>query len=863
VVLLISGYAFSQPSNEAPSIQAKVTLGFDPARVIRRLDSWSSLNVLLENPREPFQGQIVARIYYGTVPTDTYYACPVDLPTGSRKMYRLPMYLWGDAAEVEVNLVQGRKEQNLARPAAPSLSDDLEAVALLARERDAFNFLGALSEDDVIKEDEEQETRQVLYTDTQYLPAHWIAYQSIDALAWCGGANEPPLQPEQVAAFRTWLRMGGRLVLFAGSHHQELAETPWSQFLPLKIAETQTLPEGTQVEGSCLGVPQALAHPEVVTVGTIHESLQPRVLMRAGEIPLVVEVDWAAGSVVYCAFDLRRDLFDSKEAMHQLWTVVFSNENALPNSPVSLMDSPASMMLRSALQVKLPSAGFIAGFLGLYIILVVPVNWLLFRKYKRMEFAWATVPVWAVMFAVAAYYIGAIYQRGTAAFSSLSFVEALPGSAEGRVTSYLSIYSPVRYWYDVTFPGQEIYPQVLRGDDSAMRMRSGMGGEMLFARYDPEGTVISDLLIHHWSQRTVKATHRMDLQEGIAVDAALRPGENLQGSITNRTNYTILNPTIYTAQSQYSLRRYKIGERLKPGEQYSIPEDFEELARPNRNMGQMFPSQPNANFSDPAISLSLMDQYWSFLNADPIGTGYAVLTGRIEEFPLRPSLGRNIEPGANHTLLALLFNPHRHASGIYTIPTDSWHTGNPFAMMGMYGYGGYGGTPPRARRLPQGGMGMPFPGQSQVEPGKAFDFDLVTDYNLRRIRLRRLTVGFDRNLYSQFGIQKVREIAQNPSFLSIRDRRTGEWHPIPFQLNDRGALEPAEVRSMDRMDIQNYVNRRTGTISFRVKHIFSDKQPIQLDAALLRVNLEVDNPANPVAVETSPSENKEVEHDSN
>ncbi len=797
-------------------VKATLVLGFDPGVSARRVDSWTPVCALLENNGDAIEGKLVAQVFYGDLATDMLYSCPVDLPTGSRKVFQLPVYLSGESVEVQVRLEYGGDEVLLDQLAASPLDEEFEIVAVLARQRDSLDFMGTVWDELA----EEGTTRRILYTEPQILPSHWIAYQGLDTLVWAGGPPEPPLQPEQLSAFRRWLAMGGHLVLFVGSLRQELADSPWNEFLPMDLTGTETLPSGSVMEGPAMHEPQAIRRAIVVSVGRLLESLEPDVWLRCGDIPLVVEVEWGAGSVIYCAFEPQTGLFAAEPVSLHLWDILLAGLGSLPVTVTTQMDPTISHLLRSQLQAELPSASFIAGFLGLYIILVVPVNYLVFRRFRRLEWAWLMVPVWAIVFTVAAYYIGAIYQRGTISYTELSVVEAFPESTYGRATSFMSIYSPVRHWYDIKFTDQPTFPLVVAEMDPDSRGLSLTAPENLSVRYDPNATVIENVLIHHWSQRVVKAAHNADLGKGLDIDLTWDEAR-LTGEITNHTPYTIRRPTLYVMD-----RRYNLGRRLEPGETCTVPDTFQpyvsrEVENEISNMGSWRYGQRGRD-----LDLGRLYRYW--LSVDPFGSRFSLVTGDVDRLLLRPELGWSVDQETGQALLAVLFNTYSWPKGVFTIPADSWHFGSLFATSMLT-------TVPSLDKT------------YRISPNESIEYVLLTDFNLRAAQVRGLRIMPDpRELrYEAPPPQRYRGSAMlrprgrpitNPEHFPrffIRNTHTKEWRPIQWTgLTD--------VNGDDIGDPYMYVKLRSGSLLIRAENV-SDT-PIEINEDSLGIELDVEYP---------------------
>lgn len=803
--------AYAQSENEALPLTATLTLGFDSSLPARRTDTWTPLSALLENGGDPIQGRLVAQIYYGQESTDIFYSCPVDLPTGSRKMYRIPVFLSGETAEVQVVLEYGRKQVALGHLATAALDDQFEIVGALTRERDSLNFMGTRPEE----AEEEQTIRRILYVDAQTLPTEWIAYQGLDSLIWAGGQAETALLPEQLSAFRSWLTMGGRLVLFAGSLRQELTETPWAQFLPLELTGSQTLPAGTVLEGSFFRDPQTLSRPVVVSTGTLHEALKPRVLLRAGEIPVVVEVDWGAGTVIYCALAPQLVLLTSPAATLHLWDVLLTGLGNLPASVTIQFDPVVERFLRSLVQAELPSAWFIAGFLGLYILLIVPVNYFVFRRFRRLEWAWLMVPVWAIVFTVGAYHIGAIHQQGTVNLNALSVIETFPNSTRGRATSFISIYSPVRSWYNVRFAGG-VFPHLITGGAFFGPSLPTSSDQTLLVHYDPDTTVIADVLIHHWSQRMVKAAHAIDLGEGVAIDLSW-DDDRLVGTVTNRTTYTIHDPILYILD-----RSYRLGDRLEPRQSRSVPEVSQQFDRrkAEEELGERGLLAPYLVRRSRRLSTWGTQQieqfallYRCWLYTDPFGRNLSLLTGWIDHLFLEPELDRSVSRQKGQAVLAVLFSPYSWPTGVIRIPPTSWHTQSLFVQ----------GWPGVSRRMGD---------FLRVQPGKSEEFTLVTDLPLRGSQIRRLRIlpkpAFAQQLYGSSGREAI---------IYVQNQQAKKWKEIPWKMSEVRQTMMI-IGSEDVADPHLYVKMRTGTIAIRIEN--PGLGVVRVPADPLTVTLEVE-----------------------
>ena len=102
---------------------------------------------------------------------------------------------------------------------------------------------------------------------------------------------------------------------------------------------------------------------------------------------------------------------------------------------------PAGQILRQASGINVPSISTIIKLLATYLVVLVPINWLVFRLIGRVELAWIAVPVIAVVsaFAIArAVQLDVGFSRSQ---TSISIVEVPSGYSRGYAASFASLYT--------------------------------------------------------------------------------------------------------------------------------------------------------------------------------------------------------------------------------------------------------------------------------------------------------------------------------------------------------------------------------------------------------------------------------------
>lgn len=134
----------------------------------------------------------------------------------------------------------------------------------------------------------------------------------------------------------------------------------------------------------------------------------------------------------------------------------FAGYHSAPQSGVAGWNdfSGASSAARAALErvgVEIPSADFVFKALVIYLLVLAPLNWLVFRLMGRVEWAWIAAPVIAIVGAVvviraAQLDIGFVRSR-----TEIAVLEAQGGFDRAHVTRYTALYTSLSSSYTLTF----------------------------------------------------------------------------------------------------------------------------------------------------------------------------------------------------------------------------------------------------------------------------------------------------------------------------------------------------------------------------------------------------------------------------
>jgi hypothetical protein len=115
----------------------------------------------------------------------------------------------------------------------------------------------------------------------------------------------------------------------------------------------------------------------------------------------------------------------------------------------SIIATAARSTLKNAAGIKPPSAGLVLKMLGVYLLVLVPVNWLLFRVIGKVEWAWFAIPFIAIAGAFAVVRMASLDIGFARSNSQVGMLEFHSDYSRGHLTQYSALYTSLSTKYDV------------------------------------------------------------------------------------------------------------------------------------------------------------------------------------------------------------------------------------------------------------------------------------------------------------------------------------------------------------------------------------------------------------------------------
>ncbi len=141
----------------------------------------------------------------------------------------------------------------------------------------------------------------------------------------------------------------------------------------------------------------------------------------------------------------------------------------------SWIANTARETLREAAGISVPRRQFVLKMVGLYLLVIVPVNWLVFRLAGRVEWAWLAVPVIAAVWGLLVVWLAQLDIGFARAQTEVAVLEVQPEYPRGHLTRYMALYTSLSSSYDLRF-----------SDPTAVALPFAAGGRLLFGPQSEE-----------------------------------------------------------------------------------------------------------------------------------------------------------------------------------------------------------------------------------------------------------------------------------------------------------------------------------------------------------------------------------------
>ncbi len=140
--------------------------------------------------------------------------------------------------------------------------------------------------------------------------------------------------------------------------------------------------------------------------------------------------------------------------------------------------------LREAAGVRVPAAGFVVACLAVYLVVLVPLNWMAFHALGKIEWAWLAAPIIALVGTVAVVRQAQLDIGFVRAQTEIAVLELQGDHPRGHLTRYTALYSSLSTTYDLEFDDATAVAAPFPRDDTFEPAIGDTLSTVAFEKYD-------------------------------------------------------------------------------------------------------------------------------------------------------------------------------------------------------------------------------------------------------------------------------------------------------------------------------------------------------------------------------------------
>lgn len=408
------------------------------------------------------------------------------------------------------------------------------------------------------------------------LPRNYRGYDGVRLLVVQGHLADR-LKPDQLAALDQWILLGGRLAVVTPRHHQEVREDAWlAERLP-------AVPEGV-TEATLDDLAPGAGESPVLMTRWDRPPAEDAVLWRTEAGPAALIAYRGAGEVHALGVDpsgfgpveMATPVGRAVRALLDTWILGPGREDIRARHLWSTADVDPGfedVML-------LPNLWVVTLLIVLFVVVVGPLNFLILRRRRQLELAWATIPGLSIIFFVAVYAYGAAAKGGDQHFASSDILHLAPGSPDGLLLTSQIQFAPRKTSYTlippengVVTPLNQYYHDPV--NPNAFHLGNAFGYSALSATGADAGSVMPTLVrdetgtlrlrrpVEQWTMQFYQGEAPWRIDGSLEGSVQLLEGKAVSLTFQNNASFPLEDATLYVGEEVYPVGGIAAGESVE------------------------------------------------------------------------------------------------------------------------------------------------------------------------------------------------------------------------------------------------------------------------------------------------------------
>lgn len=580
-------------ASAAPELKVKVTAGFDGKA---KFGKGAPISVEIENSgSSAFTGDMV-------IDTQQSYESgigevfPLDITAGetktvtfiNQKMFDFNMYGMNSKS---IFFYEGgwKKGKEINHKGTQQITvamyhDDTKIMTVFTDNIDRLSALKGM--------------RLTNYPTTQMIDASKIAALKLpeEAAGWGPTdmiiVDEYPIadmSPTEQQAILNWVRTGG-IIIFGGSDHLEAESGIFAEHLPLAVNGKKTI------------------EPEVFNAWTSREdfdkeitiaetTLNPdsKVVFSKGSDILAASKTLGKGLVLQTAFSVGDEPFSKMHGAPAVWKTLLdtSSQSVVAGGMMPYYNDPMESLrwslgnsneLFPSFKVSAP---FLFGVIIFYIIIIIPVLYIVLKRKDKREHAWWIIPSISVAVSVFIFAYGARDRIGQAQLQQTSVFDV---EQDGRLTGYFVESILTNKAGDFVFSApKETTMSTYTPYSMGLFSPSSIGGnshKRAILERSAKDSKLHLRDIGYWDVATVYGQTTLDSIGNFDINLTVKD-KQLTGEITNNFPFPVNEIAIWSGTSRIKIGDLGPGETLKVNETLKTSTLIRKRSSNSMYMGQM------------------------------------------------------------------------------------------------------------------------------------------------------------------------------------------------------------------------------------------------------------------------------------
>jgi hypothetical protein len=281
-------------------------------------------------------------------------------------------------------------------------------------------------------------------------PARFEAYRDFSAVILHSGSEQ--LTPETIEALIQYVIMGGQILFLGPETALALAAKEWQRVLPMRGITT------VRVRGESMYPSDSTFRNQEFSLLSGERLPGTTQILKHGLLWKTQRFLGYGGVTIITASLEQSEFANVEDRLAPIRTALTERSDRIPPGPrvgtrsADLrFNQPTSQ--RDAFKFELPSTQFILTILVTFVLLAVPINFLLLGKLDKAPLAWITTPILSIIFAGILLWQTRPLYEGQAALNNYGNLIQLADSPHATLQGYTELFIPLAGQYPISFPG--------------------------------------------------------------------------------------------------------------------------------------------------------------------------------------------------------------------------------------------------------------------------------------------------------------------------------------------------------------------------------------------------------------------------